>query len=105
MPEIRVKCPSCETVLKLSAPVVSGKAIKCPNCGAAVRVPVAAGKPSGPGAVGARSALRPQLVRTAKPEEVPDEEIDDLEDEEETPQPKKAARRAVDDQDDDFDNR
>lgn len=104
MPETRLKCPSCEGVLKLSAPLAPGKAIKCPKCGAAVRAPAATGKSGGPVAA-SRPAPRPQAVRKPKPEEEPDEEAEDLDDEEEAPRPKKAARRAADDEDEDFDDR
>jgi len=92
-----LKCPSCEGLLKLSAPLAPGKAIKCPKCGAAVPAPAATGKSGGPVAA-SRPAPRPQAVRKPKPEEEPDEEAEDL-DEEEAPRPKKAARRAADDED------
>jgi hypothetical protein len=98
MPETRLKCPSCEAVLKLTAPLSPGKAIKCPKCGKAVSAPSAAGKPGGQIA-GSRPGPRPQAVRKPKPEEEPDEEAEDLDDEEETRRPKKAARRAADDED------
>jgi hypothetical protein len=104
MPETRLKCPSCEAVLKLTAPLSPGKAIKCPKCGAAVRAPAATGKPGGSVAA-SRPAPRPQAVRKPKPEEEPDEEAEDLDDEEEAPRPKKGARRAADDEDEDFDDR
>src|SRR5262249_4780888 len=104
MPETRLKCPSCEGLLKLSAPLAPGKAIKCPKCGAAVRAPAATGKSGGPVAA-SRPAPRPQAVRKPRPEEEPDEEAEDLDDEEEAPRPKKGARRAADDEDEDFDDR
>jgi len=93
MPETRLKCPSCEAVLKLAAPLAPGKAIKCPKCAATIRAPAAAAKSSGPTGGNVRPAPRTQPARKAQPEEEPDEEI---EDEEEAPRPKKGARRAVD---------
>ena len=49
MAETRVKCPSCEAVLKLAAPIPPGKAIKCPRCAATIRAPGA--RPGGPAAL------------------------------------------------------
>src|SRR6266498_2747007 len=99
MPETKLKCPSCEAVLKLTAPVAPGKAIKCPKCGAAIRVPATAGKASGPAAGVTRAAPYPQPMRRAQPEEEPDEEAEDFEDEE-APRPKKKTRRGVEEEDD-----
>jgi hypothetical protein len=101
MPETRLKCPSCEAVLKLSAPLVHGKAIKCPKCGATIRAPATPCKSGGPGAV-TRPAPRPQPVRKARPEE----EAEDLDDEEETvPRPRKGTRREADEGDEELHRR
>ncbi len=100
MPETRLKCPSCKTVLKLAAPVDPGEVIKCPKCGAAMRVPAAAGKADGPAPGVARAASRPQPLRRAEPGEEPDEEAEDIEDEEEVPRRKKKAQRSAEEEDD-----
>src|SRR5262245_47492302 len=95
MPETRLKCPSCEAVLKLAAPLAPGKAIKCPKCAATIRAPAATGKSGGPVAA-SRPAPRPQAVRKPKPEEEPDEEAEDLDDEDRplaTPKKKRGSKR------------
>jgi len=96
MPETRLKCPSCEAVLKLSSPVAPGKAIKCPKCGAAIRAPAAALKSAAPAEASPQPAPRPQPPRAAKkptPEEVPAEEVDLLKDDEKpAPRVKKRPR-------------
>src|SRR5437868_7126988 len=97
MPETRLKCPSCETVLKLTVPVASGKAIKCPKCGATIRVPAAAGKSGGPAAGITPVAPRSQPLRRADP----DEEAEDLEDEEVSRLKKEVRRRLA--EEDNFD--
>jgi hypothetical protein len=96
MAETRLKCPSCEAVLKLAAPLAPGKAIKCPKCAATIRAPAAAAKSNGLTGGNVLPAPRPQPARKAKPEEKPDEEEDQ---DEEAPHPKKGARRVADDED------
>jgi predicted Zn finger-like uncharacterized protein len=39
MPEARIKCPSCNTVLKVAEGIAPGRAVKCPKCGTVIRVP------------------------------------------------------------------
>jgi hypothetical protein len=101
MPETRLKCPSCEAVLKLSTPVAPGKAIRCPKCGAAIRAPAAPGKPAGRVAI-TRPAPRPPAVRKAKAEE----EAEHLDDEEEpVSRPRKGAWREADEEDEEWHRR
>ena|GEM_PF-4325774 len=54
--EFIVKCPSCSRALKLRDESLLGKAIRCPNCRNAIRIPATPGsKGPAPGAAAAKS--------------------------------------------------
>ncbi len=60
--KIEVHCPSCQVTLRLPDESLRGKAIRCPKCGEAVRVPIvhesekrSAGNASGKAATGKKS--------------------------------------------------
>jgi predicted Zn finger-like uncharacterized protein len=40
MPVDRVTCPKCQTVLRPTKPLLPGKAVKCPKCGASFTAPM-----------------------------------------------------------------
>lgn len=92
MPETRLKCPSCQAVLKTTQVLPAGKSIKCPKCQGAIRIPGAApAKPPQP-------AERPKPAPPPKKADPDDEDVEreevEEEEEESRPAPKKTAPAA-----------
>jgi hypothetical protein len=93
MPETRLTCPTCGTVLKLAQEVPPGKKIKCPKCSAVFTMG---------GEAPPVSAERPASSPARRPASPPPAD-DDLDFE---PPPKRSSRppaRPAADEDDDFD--
>ena len=80
MPETKMKCDSCEAVLRIPATIPPGKSIKCPKCGAAIRVPGAVAKSPAPRP--AADSARPAPKKASRKEEEPDEDLEQSEEKE-----------------------
>lgn len=84
MPETKLKCPSCNVVLKIPDTIAPGKSIKCPKCAETIRIP---------GAPAPRPKQRVPVEDDEETEQTADEENEEAEDEADTQPAKKAARR------------
>ncbi|HTU17123.1 MAG TPA: DUF4870 domain-containing protein [Gemmataceae bacterium] len=87
---VTVVCPACKSKLKAPDTLI-GKAVKCPGCGKPVLVKAAA---SAPAPAPAAAPKKPPVKLAPVIEEEPIEELEPVEDEVESPQPKKKKRPA-----------
>jgi predicted Zn finger-like uncharacterized protein len=80
MPPVKITCPECEAVLKVSTPPPPGKKMKCPKCGetfAAPREASGSRKPA-PAAGKKKAAPKPdEPIRTPAPPKKPTDDDDD----------------------------